>query len=439
MAQQNTIGYLHSADPLLLQAEYPVTSAGLRIGREAERCQVILCRDTVSRQHCHIEVRNEGAVLVDLDSTNGTYVNGAKIKRHALQNGDIISLGKDNARHFVFSTGDAATCDEYALAEQSLCLIGRLADNDIALSNDPTVSAHHARLRCRGTEVVAEDLGSANGTFVNGERITRKKVRPQDVLRIGFTELCVVSEGGGLRISRHNKQNRLQLQAVRLGRHHKHLQLLRNINLVIEPGEYVGVLGPSGAGKSTLLTALSGFQPAGSGAVLLNGTSLYRCYDMFRHAIGYVPQDDIIHRDLSVERSLAYTAQGVAALAHVSGKKLAKTVILKVDGVLAMVVVPASSHVDLDRVRALTGGHLVEIASEGEFQNAFPDCELGAMPPFGNLYDMPVYADESLADNEEITFSAGTHRELVRISWQDMLRLVHPTVAELTYHRLAAA
>ncbi|HZQ94223.1 MAG TPA: YbaK/EbsC family protein [Candidatus Sulfotelmatobacter sp.] len=142
---------------------------------------------------------------------------------------------------------------------------------------------------------------------------------------------------------------------------------------------------------------------------------------------------------LVISHSLAYTAQGVAALAHVSGKKLAKTVILKVDGVLAMVVVPASSHVDLDRVRALTGGRAVEIATEREFQNAFPDCELGAMPPFGNLYDMPVYADETLAGNEEITFSAGTHRELVRMSWEDMLRLVNPTVAELTYHRLAAA
>lgn len=142
---------------------------------------------------------------------------------------------------------------------------------------------------------------------------------------------------------------------------------------------------------------------------------------------------------LVISHSLAYTAQGIAALAHVSGKKLAKTVIVKVDGILAMAVVPASAHVDLDRLRFLTGGNSVEIASEGEFQNAFPDCELGAMPPFGNLYDMPVYADASLAENEEITFSAGTHRELVRMHWEDMLRLVNPTVAELMYQKLAVA
>jgi len=134
-----------------------------------------------------------------------------------------------------------------------------------------------------------------------------------------------------------------------------------------------------------------------------------------------------------LSHSLAYTAQGIAALAHVSGKKLAKTVIVKIDGILAMAVIPASLHVNLELLRSLTGAQIVEIASEADFKNAFPDCETGAMPPFGNLYDMPVYADSSLAENEEITFSAGTHRELVRMNWTDMLRLVKPTVDQITY------
>jgi len=144
-------------------------------------------------------------------------------------------------------------------------------------------------------------------------------------------------------------------------------------------------------------------------------------------------------RYLVISHSLAYTAQGIAALTHVSGKKLAKTVIVKIDGILAMAVVPASQHVDLDRLRTLTGAQVVEIATEREFKDAFPDCETGAMPPFGNLYDMPVYADASLAENEEITFSAGTHRELVRMNWDDMARLVNPMVDELTHHRPAVA
>jgi len=141
---------------------------------------------------------------------------------------------------------------------------------------------------------------------------------------------------------------------------------------------------------------------------------------------------------LVISHSPAYTAQGIAALAHVSGKQLAKTVIVKIDGILAMAVIPASFHVNLDRLRTLTGARSVELASEKEFQAAFPDCETGAMPPFGNLYDMPVYADENLAEFEEITFVAGTHRELVRMSWEDMLRLVNPTIDELTYRPASA-
>ena len=143
-------------------------------------------------------------------------------------------------------------------------------------------------------------------------------------------------------------------------------------------------------------------------------------------------------RYLVISHSLAYTAQGIAALAHVSGRQLAKTVIVKVDGVLAMAVVPASVHVDVDQLERITGAQTVEIASEREFKNAFPDCETGAMPPFGNLYDMAVYVDPTLAKNEEITFNAGTHRELIRMGWKDYVRLVDPVVANLVY-RLAAS
>jgi Ala-tRNA(Pro) deacylase len=142
---------------------------------------------------------------------------------------------------------------------------------------------------------------------------------------------------------------------------------------------------------------------------------------------------------LIISHSIAYTAQDTAALVHLSGKKLAKTVIVKVDGILAMVVVPACLHVDLDLLRWNTGALNVELATEQEFQSAFPDCETGAMPPFGNLYDMPVYADESLAAQEEITFTAGTHRELLRMAWADMARLVDPQIVQLTYRAAAAA
>jgi len=140
-----------------------------------------------------------------------------------------------------------------------------------------------------------------------------------------------------------------------------------------------------------------------------------------------------------ISHSVAYTAQGIAALVHLSGRKLAKTVIVRTDGKLAMAVVPASFHVDLDLLRTVSGAQSVEIATEQEFKNAFPDCETGAMPPFGNLYNMPVYADVSLAEVDEITFNAGTHRELVRMAWADLMRLVDPKICNLTRRPAVAA
>jgi Ala-tRNA(Pro) deacylase len=142
---------------------------------------------------------------------------------------------------------------------------------------------------------------------------------------------------------------------------------------------------------------------------------------------------------LVLSHSVAYTAQGIAALVHLSGKKLAKTVMVRIDGRLAMAVVPASFHVALDLLRTAAGAMTVEIATEQEFKDAFPDCETGAMPPFGNLYGMAVYADASFGENEEITFNAGTHRELVRMAWADLLRLVNPKIVNLTHRAVAAA
>jgi Ala-tRNA(Pro) deacylase len=135
---------------------------------------------------------------------------------------------------------------------------------------------------------------------------------------------------------------------------------------------------------------------------------------------------------LVLSHSLAYTAQGIAALTHISGKELAKTVIVKIDGNLAMAVVPASCHVDLSLLKTAAGAQSVEIATEKDFTDRFPDCETGAMPPFGNLYDMAVFADEVLASHKEITFNAGTHRELVRMDWDDLARLVNPKMVKIT-------
>ena len=133
-----------------------------------------------------------------------------------------------------------------------------------------------------------------------------------------------------------------------------------------------------------------------------------------------------------VSHSVAYTAQGIAALAHIPGKQVAKTVIVKIDGSLTMAVVPASCHVDLTMLKSEAAASSVELASESDFKSRFPDCETGAMPPFGNLYQMPVIADESLTQDKEIAFNAGTHRELVQMAWKDFERLVKPKIAKIS-------
>ncbi len=133
-----------------------------------------------------------------------------------------------------------------------------------------------------------------------------------------------------------------------------------------------------------------------------------------------------------ISHSPAYTAQEIAAAAHVSGKAFAKTVMVSVDGRLAMVVLPASRQLDFELLRALCGTHDVELADEQEFGGQFPECEIGAMPPFGNLYGMEVYADDELDEAVEITFNAGAHTELLRMAWPDYRRLVNPLIARLS-------
>jgi Ala-tRNA(Pro) deacylase len=135
---------------------------------------------------------------------------------------------------------------------------------------------------------------------------------------------------------------------------------------------------------------------------------------------------------VTVTHSPAYTAQEVAALAHVPGREWAKTVMVKLDGKMAMAVVPASCRVIFDLLKEASSAGAAELATEQEFRDLCPGCEVGAMPPFGNLFGMDVYVDESLAADPEIAFNAGTHTEMVRLPFADFLRLVHPKVARLS-------
>ncbi len=149
--------------------------------------------------------------------------------------------------------------------------------------------------------------------------------------------------------------------------------------------------------------------------------------------------DENLVKYVVISHSMAYTSQGVAASAHISGNELAKTVMLKKDGELCMAVLPASRQVSLSAFAKNTNSEDVSLASEREFKDRFPDCEVGAMPPFGNLYGLRVYADSSLARDKEIAFNAGSHLELIQLAYSDFERLVQPIIVNFATRSISYA
>ncbi len=129
-----------------------------------------------------------------------------------------------------------------------------------------------------------------------------------------------------------------------------------------------------------------------------------------------------------------YTAQRTAADTHISGKEIAKTVIMKIDGQMCMVVLPGDMQVDFNLLKEATGAKDIRLATEMEFKDMFENCEVGAMPPFGNLYNMPVYVAEALKEDVFIAFNAGTHSMLIQMKYADFERLVQPTIMKIAHH-----
>jgi Ala-tRNA(Pro) deacylase len=136
----------------------------------------------------------------------------------------------------------------------------------------------------------------------------------------------------------------------------------------------------------------------------------------------------------TIKHSLAFTSQEIAASAHIKGKELAKTVLIKIDGKMAMCVLPASHHVNFELLKRGIGEQNIRLANEVEFKDKFPECEVGAMPPFGNLYSIDVYSEELLAKDELIAFNACSHTELIQMQYADYERLVKPRVLKFSYH-----
>ena len=307
-------------------AVYGLADGDVVLGRDAAS-PFLLDSRTVSRRHAKVVRRGDEVMVEDLGSAFGTLVNGATIRaRTKLAPGDVLVIGGVTIQYAVRFEADDSTrshvdhADIIAEAAGSSSAIGgavadviplaprltfgRAPDRDVVLPH-AMISRKHALLECRDGGCFLSDTGSRTGTFVNGKAVIRAKLAPGDRVQIG--PFLFRFDGEALR--RAVQVTSLGVVATNLRQTARAVTLLDHVSLVFEPGEFVGLLGPSGAGKSTLLDALNGTRPARLGQVLINGEPLYEQYDRLRHLIGYVPQDDIIHAELTSRQALTYAGR----------------------------------------------------------------------------------------------------------------------------------
>ncbi|MFO7675690.1 MAG: FHA domain-containing protein [bacterium] len=318
---------------------------------------------SISGLHCWVGTDAAGrAVVRDLGSLNGTYVGAGKerVTESRVESGQVVRLGRSGALRFRVEQeavvecrltrpdGDEPSADrppardesggvaggagrvserrpefsrlasrrfgERALGDRKQdrvihldrdrLSIGRATDNDLVV-NYPQVSRHHCRIERRGSGTFIRDLGSMNGTFVNGRRVTEALLARGDTIGLGSYALAFEEE----RLRHPAEPGQVKLEAADIRKEVPSTVIIQNISFVSCPGEFTGLIGPSGSGKTTLLNVITGYDSSATGLVRFGGVDLYANYDALRGNIGYVPQDDIIHRSLTVEQSLYYTAK----------------------------------------------------------------------------------------------------------------------------------
>lgn len=342
-----------------------LTKPNVWLGRETS-CEVRFDANAVmvSRKHAEIRQENGNFVLYDNGSFNGTLLNEQRISAPVpLYHDDRIECGM-GAPVLRFNAPSRIAPKGASLAGQRSVAVGQLADlpeanqeigsktmainlgeisrgkrteesaqptllmslafggkkelsigradtNEISLDG-LQISNRHARILQTNAGVVVEDLGSTNGVYVNGKRVFRETVTPADAIQIGT---FLIKIDGAANISVFDTRSKTRIDAVNITKEVKNragggkIRLLDNVSLVVQPNEFIGLLGPSGAGKSTLMDAMNGMRPASSGSVLINNLDLYQNLDALKQSIGYVPQDDIIHRELTIYRTLYYVAK----------------------------------------------------------------------------------------------------------------------------------
>jgi ABC-type multidrug transport system ATPase subunit len=298
---------------------FPLGAAPLTVGRAPDN-QLVLASRFVSGHHARVDPAGASHRIVDVGSTNGLLYEGRRVPSHELADGDVIRIGDPATGSFVTLTysnpaaaraplgGAPATSYPLDPADPQIT-IGRVGC-DVNLDN-PQVSRFHAQIdRAPQGGAVLRDVGSTNGTFVNGQRLSAPHtLRKGDVIQIGAFKLVYNVAS----LDQYDQRGALRVDARgltrKVDRGGQSRIILNDVSLSIAPREFVALVGGSGTGKSTLMKALCGYAPATAGQVLVNGDDFYRNFDNYRTVLGYVPQDDILHRTLPVERALGYAAR----------------------------------------------------------------------------------------------------------------------------------
>lgn len=290
------------------------------VGRDPS-CDLLIEDKTIAAQHAKLFVSELFDVFIEPIDDATVALNGVVVQEPVcIKNGDWVVLGSTpyqislNTSHISVTTQAPKNNEKSAgidLQTKSLVTIGRAGQCDVVISS-PLVSRIHAKLIKEPSGWVIEDNGSTNGTFVNAQRIQGKqRLEAADYVAISAFEY--IFTGTGFESSKQTGKVRIEVQdltkIVKDRGTGGDKKLLQDINFTIEAGEFVGVFGTSGSGKSTLLDALNGRRQATSGQILYNDTNLYEAFDLFRTAIGYVPQQDIVHRNIVMQHALKYTAK----------------------------------------------------------------------------------------------------------------------------------
>ncbi len=279
---------------------------------------IVLRDQSVSLQHARIVVGEDGLVLEDLGSRNGTFVGAPpqRITSATISLDDPLTFGRallpaNVLRDFLERTRSPRQLKKSIhLEDQALVTFGRGNEAQVAIE-EPVVSLLHASVSLEGGTVLVRDLGSMTGTFVDGRRIQGEaEIHPGSLLQIA-DQRYRLSDGGDSLEAVHGAATAIEAVGVEIsaGTGRRKKCLIEDVSLVIEPGELVAVMGPSGAGKSTLLSIVNGQAIPSKGQVIIGGLDLHDHFDLFRGRIGFVPQDDILHADLTVWQALWYAAR----------------------------------------------------------------------------------------------------------------------------------